>query len=345
VVSVSDAVVMPDTVETAGTGGLEDSRRSTLVRVSRAPEPVERDSRGILDPWLLRERVRLTRYPPTTGLDGLVDRFWAVTWDLPPGVRHRQQVLTHPVANISVGTETGSLEARLHGVARDLTERTLEGRGWTVAAMTTPGGLGALIPGPASDLTDRSVDLGVGPGALCGLDLDAARLARRVAAASDEPARVAVLAQVLERAVDRGRAPGALEVAALARVAETHRSVRRLDELCERAGLGRRAVQRMFLQYAGVSPTWVLRRYRLLDAAEAVRDGERVVWSEVASDLGYADQAHLVRDFRAALGRTPAAYAEAIREGRVSAGEGPAPSASTAPGADPSHGPGDRTRR
>ena len=65
--------------------------------------------------------------------------------------------------------------------------------------------------------------------------------------------------------------------------------------------------------HAGVSPTWVLRRYRLLEAAEAVREGEHVVWAEVASALGYADQAHLVRDFRAALGRTPEAYARALR--------------------------------
>ena len=52
-------------------------------------------------------------------------------------------------------------------------------------------------------------------------------------------------------------------------------------------------------------------RERLLDAAEAVREGERVSWAEVAAGLGYADQSHLIRDFRAAIGQTPAAYADA----------------------------------
>lgn len=178
---------------------------------SSGPDPVERDSRGILDPWLLRQRVQLTRYPAGPAMAGLVDRFWAVRWDLPPGTVHRQQVLTHPGANFSIGnangrpgeTQAGPIEARLN-----------------------------------------------------------------------------------------------------------NREIRRLAELCDVAGLGRRTLQRMFLRYAGVSPTWVLRRYRLLEAAEAVREGQQVSWAEVAAGLGYADQAHLIRDFRAAIGQTPAAYAD-----------------------------------
>lgn len=37
--------------------------------------------------------------------------------------------------------------------------------------------------------------------------------------------------------------------------------------------------------------------------------GERVDWAAIAQDLGYHDQAHLIRDFRAQIGSTPAAYA------------------------------------
>jgi transcriptional regulator GlxA family with amidase domain len=122
---------------------------------------------------------------------------------------------------------------------------------------------------------------------------------------------VAVLADALERAVDPERAGPAAEVAEVARLAETDREVRLLSDLCSAAGLGQRTLQRMFLQNAGVSPTWVIRRYRLLEAAEAVREGAPVSWAEVAASLGYADQSHLTRDFRAAIGQTPAAYAQA----------------------------------
>jgi hypothetical protein len=91
---------------------------------SSGPDPVEQDSRGILDPWLLRQRVHLARYPAGPAPAGLVDRFWVVRWDLPPGTVHRQQVLTNPGANFSIGnanartgeSRAGPVEARLNGV-------------------------------------------------------------------------------------------------------------------------------------------------------------------------------------------------------------------------------------
>lgn len=292
-------------------------------RVTRDPQPVERDSRGIIDPWLLRQRLTLTRYPPTPALSGLVDRFWAVRWELPAGVVHRQQVLTHPGANITVGSPDadvdgtdscadgadGPIEACLEGVQRQLTTRALAGRGLAVAAMTLPGGLGAFTSGPAADLTDRSVPLG----AVAGVNEDV--LIEQVCSGVDEKARVAVLAGALERALRPDRVAGARRVVAVARLAEHDRSVRRLGDLSSRSGIASRSLQRLFPEYAGVSPMWVLRRYRLLDAAEAVRSGEPVSWSDLAAELGYADQSHLIREFSAALGQTPATYASSQSRG------------------------------
>ena len=174
---------------------------------SSEPDPVERDSRGILDPWLLRQRVQLTRYPAGPVLDGLVDRFWAVRWDLPPGTVHQQQVLTHPGANVSIGHASaapgqhgpGPVEARLYGVARGLSTRVLAGQGWAVAALTRPGGLGAFITGSAAELTDRVVPLGQ------ALGTDEAVLLRQVTA---EPGRSRA-GRAAGRRAGTGRGPGA----------------------------------------------------------------------------------------------------------------------------------------
>jgi AraC-like DNA-binding protein len=124
---------------------------------------------------------------------------------------------------------------------------------------------------------------------------------------------VAALRAALEGVVltaDAARVAAAREVAAVARVAETDRWVRRVEDLSALAGVTERTLQRMFGEHAGLTPAWVIRRYRILEAAEQARlHGVEVSWAHLAADLGYSDQAHLVRDFRAHLGTTPAAYA------------------------------------
>lgn len=199
------------------------------------PAPVERDSRGILDPWLLRRRITLNRYPPGAALDGLVDRFWTVQWDLPEGVVHRQEVLTHPAANISVShpeaTAGGSEpEARVSGVATELTSRTMAGWGWAVAAMTTPGGLGAFVQGSVAALTDRVLALGE------VLELDEPDLVRQAIQAADDRARVDVLAAALGSVLLPTRIAAARRVAEIARLAETDRSLRTLADLVTASG-------------------------------------------------------------------------------------------------------------
>jgi hypothetical protein len=48
---------------------------------------------------------------------------------------------------------------------------------------------------------------------------------------------------------------------------------------------------------------------RLHEAVERLDRGDHVDLGFLARDLGYFDQAHFARDFRAAVGRPPAAYA------------------------------------
>jgi AraC-like DNA-binding protein len=57
----------------------------------------------------------------------------------------------------------------------------------------------------------------------------------------------------------------------------------------------------------------VLRRYRLHEAAAALEREQHRPWAEVAAELGYFDQSHFIRDFTAAVGMTPVAYARACR--------------------------------
>jgi AraC-like DNA-binding protein len=256
----------------------------------------------------MRRHAILQRYPPGEALAGIVDWFWAVAWDLPDGVEHVQQVLTHPGSHLSIGTLDSAsrmldpARGRVYGVRRRLDERRLVGRGWTVAAKTT-GGLAVLTDRPAHQLTDSELPLDEA--------LGATGLVGRVVAADDQPARVDLLREALGSVVatrDPRRVAVAREVSAIAALVEVDRGVLRLEQLAASSGVSPRSLQRKFSEHLGVSPAWVIRRWRIVEAADRAAGGEAVSWAELASDLGYSDQAHLVRDFRAHLGITPGAY-------------------------------------
>ena len=70
-----------------------------------------------------------------------------------------------------------------------------------------------------------------------------------------------------------------------------------------------RSLQRLFERHVGVGPKWIIRRSRVQEAAERVARGEKVDWAATALELGFHDQAHLIRDFRSQVGFTPGAYA------------------------------------
>jgi AraC-like DNA-binding protein len=86
-------------------------------------------------------------------------------------------------------------------------------------------------------------------------------------------------------------------------------ALRRVDKLAAALDVPVRRLQRLFADYVGASPKWVMRRARLHEAAERAERGGHVDWAGLASDLGYADQAHLTRDFTATIGVPPSRYA------------------------------------
>jgi AraC-like DNA-binding protein len=90
------------------------------------------------------------------------------------------------------------------------------------------------------------------------------------------------------------------------------RTITKVSEVARRCGISSRTLQRLFSQYVGVGPKWVIKRYRLQEAADQLAGGEVVNWATMAVDLGYFDQAHFIKDFKTLVGRTPAEYARQV---------------------------------
>lgn len=81
-----------------------------------------------------------------------------------------------------------------------------------------------------------------------------------------------------------------------------------VEEAAMRLAVSVRTLQRMAHRHVGVSPAAMIRRRRLQEAAERLRLDPGIELSGLAADLGYADHAHLTRDFRSILGMAPRTY-------------------------------------
>jgi transcriptional regulator GlxA family with amidase domain len=139
------------------------------------------------------------------------------------------------------------------------------------------------------------------------LGVPAADLLAAVQAEDDDDARAALLDAAL---LPRAPTPADAYVDLLGLVAAMieDRSLVRVDQVAALGGLGVRSLQRLFAGYVGVSPKAVLARYRLQDAAAAIDAGEVDDLADLAASLGWFDQAHFSRDFRAVVGVPPSAY-------------------------------------
>jgi AraC-like DNA-binding protein len=257
--------------------------------------------------------VEARTYAPPDDLRDVVSVFWAGRWDLRGQASHVTELLADPCANLvfeSGGEHAGS---RLVGIWTKLWRRTLAGEGRVRGAKLRPGALRAFVPSSATDFANRIVPLStVFEGAITGLE-------RAVIGPEDDEEGFAALASWLSsvRCADDGQA--SLAIALVARIASDP-SITSVDGLAAVAGLGPRALQRLFRACVGAPPKWVIRQYRLQEVAGRIERGDAPNLAALAADLGYTDQAHLARDFKRAVGKTPSAFARACAADRRALG-------------------------
>ncbi|MFE9608267.1 DUF6597 domain-containing transcriptional factor [Streptomyces sp. NPDC006012] len=240
---------------------------------------------------------------PDPALRTYLEHYWLIDWDLSrPYVSH---VVPHPSVNVVFQQFTGEEPfAEVAGIGLGLFAQKLAGRGRVCGIQFRPGGFRPFAPDRAvADWTGRRVRFTeVWP------DVDP----RAVLDPDDEDARVAALDAFLLARRPRPDPQADLATALVHRI-RTDRTVRRVGDFARTEGLSVRLLQRLFAGYVGVGPKWVILRYRIHQALERAETEHTVDWAALAADLGYADQAHLVRDFTATVGMPPTSYAAAVR--------------------------------
>ncbi|MBW7453176.1 DUF6597 domain-containing transcriptional factor [Paenibacillus sepulcri] len=243
-----------------------------------------------------------SRYSPSTDLIPFIEHYWIVRWNLRGQEPHLQETLPHPSVHLVFEKDN----SRIVGVFKGRFSVLLQEQGAVFGVKFLPGAYYPFLNNSVSTLTDRMVPFRE----IYGMSSQA--LEQRLF--SQETAEQMIpLAEsfIRERLPERD-----LNVDLINTVVQTiisDRSIIKVDDIVRRFPVSKRQFQLLFRQYVGVSPKWIIQRYRLHEAVEKMDDGKIPDWSRLALELGYYDQAHFIHDFKSIVGTSPEIYTKKVK--------------------------------
>jgi len=238
------------------------------------------------------------RVAPSAALVGVVQHFWFVRWDLRGCAPQVPETLPHP--NVHLVFERG--RTQIVGVQTGKFTRVLEGEGVVLGVKFRPGAFRPFLRRSVATLRDRTLPFHDVFG------IDPAALESEVFSQQTD----ADMASVVERFLCDRMPPADAQVEKVANIVDhiaANRDMTSVEQISDLFHLAKRPLQHLFSAYVGVGPKWVIRRFRLHEVIERLHAAAPLNGAALASELGYFDQAHFIRDFKTLVGRSPAAYA------------------------------------
>jgi AraC-like DNA-binding protein len=239
---------------------------------------------------------------PPAALATVVDAFWQSE-----GTGGLIRVLPDGCMDFIFDLERGT--ARLIGAMTEAVLVQVHPGDRCLGVRFRPGAAAPYVDASAAEVVDGDAPLE---------DVTAARrfaLAERVAAAADDAARRRLLADFLLTARARVRAPDPRVREAVRRLRE-HAGPGAVRAVAVELGLSERQLERVFSAHVGLGPKAFARVARL-ERAVALMGGPIRGQATLAALAGYADESHLIRDFRALARTTPAELAHERRVGFI----------------------------
>jgi AraC-like DNA-binding protein len=246
--------------------------------------------------------VRVERAPSAAVL-GKVSGYYGFRETTPTNMNRREGPRRGVVLMISFGEEWLINGERFTSFAAGLHDRQVTtehgGRSFGIHVDLAPPAAYMLFGLPMHLLAQRVVSLE---------DLlDEPSLADRLHGAGGWNDRFRVLDEVVAKGLADARPPSAGVVWAWGRLLETDGTVA-VGTLAEQLGWSRKRIVARFREEVGLPPKAVARLLRFDRARTLAERAQRPDWARIAVECGYYDQSHLINDFRAVTGRTPATF-------------------------------------
>jgi AraC-like DNA-binding protein len=258
--------------------------------------------RGLLYPNAKDSIYQLSRYLSSPDIGRFVERYWLAEWEV--DAPYLQEHIPYPCVNIVFEDQ----DAGIYGVAERKSSRWLVGKGRAFGMKFKPGGFYPFYGSPVSAFTGRRLEVEAVFGGA------GAELAKIIPPLPDVNAMIACTEGFLREYLPQPDQT-VEEINRMIDCIIQDRTIAKVDDLTERFNIGKRTLQRLFSLYVGVSPKWVIQRYRLHEAAEQLTAGTSVDLTQLALHLGYFDQAHFIKDFKAMVGKSPGEYAMMVQSG------------------------------
>lgn len=274
---------------------------SGVIRIVLMQPTIHKPSMGILNMKQGEQKFSLARHVPSDQLRDVIKHFWIIRWDLTDQPPYEQGIVPNPCVNMVI--EHG--QTAIYGVEQYRYSHRLEGKGKVLGIKFRPGGFYPFAGLPISQITGRSMRLE---------DVFQAdpRLIEQAVLSEDEDEDMVAAAEAFFLAHLPARDNNVAYLNRIIDRIQGDRHITKVDHVCEQFEVNKRKLQRLFQQYVGVTPKWVIRLYRLHDAAETIDYGSYQDLTRLSIDLGYYDQSHFIKDFKAIIGATPEEYTRRV---------------------------------
>ncbi|WP_293746825.1 helix-turn-helix transcriptional regulator [uncultured Paraglaciecola sp.] len=244
---------------------------------------------GVLHPNSSAQHFQLRRYLPESTLAPLIEQFWLVDWDLRGQQPHNQQNLPDPNMHLVISQQG----AKVLGPVSKKYHYCMQGQGKIIGVKFNLGVLAKRLPCPIDKAVDTEFE------AADILLFDQQKLVENTLNADCDKDVVTHLDETLRKIV-MPQDSALSNVQALAEQMKNNNEIKRVEMLADISRTSVRTLQRLFKTYVSLPPKWLIRKYRLSHALEML-ENRQLSLTELAANLDYADQSHLIRDFNGFL--------------------------------------------
>lgn len=258
--------------------------------------------RGILKNTNTQIHSEHARYLPSERLQSWIEHHWTVRWDLRGKEPYLAQTLPHPSIHIVFEKD----KSRIQGIIEGKFSTLLEDKGIVWGIKFKPGAFYPFYQKPVRTITNRSIPIE------SVFSVNVSELERSVLNAKDDDQRIKIVEAAFFQKLPEEDV-NTIWIQKTVQLILEQNDILRAEDVAKKVGVNLRTLQRQFSRYVGVTPKWVIQRYRLHEAAERLENGENVDGSRLALDLGYFDQAHFIKDFKAMIGISPEQYSKQLK--------------------------------